>query len=83
MVIGGHAMELEEFVAAKRELEQNLAAAIQAEINRFEATTGRTPIYVDVDMVAITGNAAGNAGTDLVPRRKFVVETVRTDIPLE
>jgi hypothetical protein len=68
-------MELEQFIAAKRDLEQNLAAAIQAEVNKFEEATGRTPIYIDVDMVGIAPDGS--------PRRKFIIESVRTDVPLE
>lgn len=68
-------MELEQFIAAKRDLEKSLAAAIQAELDKFEKATGRSPIYVDVDMIAITPDGS--------PRRKFIVESVRTDVPLE
>jgi hypothetical protein len=68
-------MDLEQFVEAKRELERDLAAAIQAQIQKFEEATGRTPIFVDVDMEDVT--ELGN------PRRKFVVGAVRTDVPLE
>jgi hypothetical protein len=68
-------MELEQFITAKRDLEQNLAAAIQAELNKFEEATGRTPIYIDIDMVGIA--------SDDNPRRKFIIESVRTDVPLD
>jgi hypothetical protein len=72
---GGCEMELEEFVAAKHALEQNLAAAIRAEILKFEEATGRTPIYIDVDMVGVTPEGS--------TQRKFIVESVRTEVPLE
>jgi hypothetical protein len=72
---GGLKMELEKFVDAKREMERNLGAAIQSEIDKFEAVTGRTPIFIDVDLEDVT--AAG------AKRRKFTVGTVRTDVPLE
>jgi hypothetical protein len=72
---GGIEMDLEQFVEAKRELERNLGAAIQAEIDRFEEATGRTPIFIDVDMEDVTEVGAA--------RRKFIVATVRTDVPLE
>jgi hypothetical protein len=68
-------MDLEQFVEAKRELERNLGAAIQSEIDRFEEATGRTPIFVDVDMEDVT--EVGSA------RRKFIVGVVRTDVPLD
>jgi hypothetical protein len=68
-------MDLEQFVEAKRELERNLGAAIQSEIDRFEEITGRTPIFVDVDMEDVT--EVGSA------RRKFIVGVVRTDVPLD
>jgi hypothetical protein len=68
-------MDLEQFIKAKRELERSLALAIQAEIEKFEQTTGRTPIFVDVEMEDVT--QVGSA------QRKFIVESVRTDIPLE
>lgn len=68
-------MELEEFVAAKHALEQNLAAVIRAEILKFEEATGRTPIYIDVDMVGVTPEGS--------TQRKFIVESVRTEVPLE
>jgi hypothetical protein len=72
---GGIEMDLEQFVKAKRELERNLGAAIQGEIDKFEEATGRTPIFVDVDMEDVT--EVGRA------RRKFIVGAVRTDVPLE
>jgi hypothetical protein len=68
-------MDLEQFIDAKRELERNLAAAIQSEIDKFAEATGRTPIFVDVDMEDVT--EVGSA------KRKFVVGVVRTDVPLE
>ena len=68
-------MELEQFVAAKHELEKNLVAAIQAEINKFQDVTGRTPIYIDVDMISITPEGSKH--------RRFIVESVRTEVPLE
>ncbi|MEN3363108.1 MAG: hypothetical protein V7606_382 [Burkholderiales bacterium] len=68
-------MDLEQFVQAKRELEQNLGAAIQTEIDKFEEATGRTPIFIDIEMEDAT--EAGNA------RRKFTVGAVRADVPLE
>jgi hypothetical protein len=74
-VYGGSAMDLDQFVAAKHELEQNLVAAIQAEINKFEEATGRTPIYLDVDMVGMTPEGS--------TQRKFIVESVRSEVPLE
>lgn len=72
---GGIDMELEQFVEAKRELERSLGAAIQSEIDRFEAETGRTPIFIDVDMEDVTEPGS--------TRRKFTVGTVHTDVPLE
>jgi hypothetical protein len=72
---GGLNMELEKFVEAKREMERNLGAAIQSEIDKFEAVTGRTPIFIDVDLEDVT--SAGST------RRKFTVGTVRADVPLE
>jgi hypothetical protein len=68
-------MDLEQFVQAKRELEQNLGAAIQTEIDKFEEATGRTPIFIDIEMEDAT--EVGNA------RRKFTVGAVRADVPLE
>jgi hypothetical protein len=68
-------MDLEQFVQAKRELERNLGAAIQTEIDRFEEATGRTPIFVDVDMEDVTEPGS--------TRRKFIVGAVRSDVPLE
>jgi hypothetical protein len=68
-------MDLEQFVEAKRGLEQQLADAIQSEIRKFEEATGRSPVFVDVDMEDVTEPGS--------PRRKFAVSAVRTDVPLE
>ena len=68
-------MDLEQFVQVKRELERNLGAAIQTEIDKFEEATGRTPIFIDIEMEDAT--EVGNA------RRKFTVGAVRADVPLE
>jgi hypothetical protein len=68
-------MDLEQFIEAKHELERNLGAAIQSEIDKFAEATGRTPIFIDVDMEEFTEGASA--------RRKFVVGAVRTDVPLE
>jgi hypothetical protein len=68
-------MDLEQFVEAKRELERELARAIDAEIRKFEKATGRTPIFVDVDMEDVTELGSR--------QRRFAVGTVRTEIPLD
>jgi hypothetical protein len=68
-------MDLEQFVEAKRELERNLAEAIQTEIRKFEEVTGKTPIYVDVEMVAIEHEGD--------QQRRFIVGSVRTEVALE
>jgi hypothetical protein len=68
-------MDIEQFIEAKRTLERNVAGAIQAEIDKFESSTGRTPSYVDVEMIAVEMNAH--------PTRRFMVGSVRSEIPLD
>ena len=68
-------MNIEQFIEAKRKLERDVANAIQAEIDKFESATGRTPSYVDVEMIAVELNGH--------PLRRFVVGSVRSEIPLE
>ncbi|HJW56408.1 hypothetical protein [Noviherbaspirillum autotrophicum] len=68
-------MDIEEFIEAKRTLDQNVAISIQAEIDKFERATGRTPSYIDVEMIAIE-----KEGT---PKRRFTVGTVRSEVPLD
>lgn len=68
-------MNIEEFIEAKRRMDQDIAIAVQAEIDKFEKATGRTPSYVDVEMIAI--EREGN------PKRRFTVGTVQTEVPLE
>ncbi len=68
-------MDIEQFIEAKRVLERNVANAIQAEIDKFESATGRTPSYVDVEMIAVEMNTH--------PARRFMVGSVRSEIPLE
>ncbi|HJV53162.1 MAG TPA: hypothetical protein VJ652_16970 [Noviherbaspirillum sp.] len=68
-------MNIEEFIEAKRALDQNIALSIQAEIDKFECATGRTPSYIDVEMIAIEKEGS--------PKRRFTVGTVRSEVPLE
>lgn len=68
-------MDIEEFIAAKRTLDQNVAIAVQAEIDKFEKITGRTPSYIDVEMIALE--------KENDPKRRFTVGTVRTEVPLD
>lgn len=68
-------MDIEEFIEAKRALDQNVAIAVQAEIDKFEKATGRTPSYVDVEMIAIEKENS--------QKRRFTVGTVKTEVPLD
>ena len=68
-------MDIEEFIEAKRTLDQNVAISVQAEIDKFERVTGRTPSYIDVEMIAIEKEGS--------PKRRFTVGAVRSEIPLD
>jgi hypothetical protein len=68
-------MEINNFLKAKHEMEDELAIAIDHIIHKFQNLTGFTPSRISVDILDAT--LVGS------PRKEYVVGKVHTTIDLE